>query len=372
MRCLTIHFRAWTPAAVVCGESVSLQSTFRHFLLLAGLAGVGLLAGCSDRGRTQIRIVGSSTVYPFTTAVAEQFKRSRPQFPAPIVESTGTGGGIKLLCSGVGQQFPDLADASRRIKPGELAECIRNGVRGLVEIQIGLDGVVIAQSRSADFPSLSERDVYLALAANPFGQGLNQARLWSDVNPALPAIRIEVIGPPPTSGTRDSFDTLFMTRGCETEPSMLVLKQRYEARFKDICSRIREDGIYVQGGENDNLIVQKIAANPNLLGVFGFSYLEANSDRIKDVPLNGVAATYDNISTFRYPASRALYLYVKPQHERAVRGMREFLAEFARDSTWGRRGYLAKRGLVASPDTVRARNAAIARDLTPLDPAALG
>ncbi len=372
MQLFGVHFRAGTSTAVVCGESVSLQSSFRHLLLLAVFAGAVLLAGCSDRGRTQIRIVGSSTVYPFTTAVAEQFKRTWPQFPAPIVESTGTGGGLKLLCSGVGQQFPDLADASRRIKASELAECARNGVSRLVEIQIGLDGVVIAQSRSADFPSLGERDVYLALAANPFGRGVNRARLWSDVNPALPAIRIEVIGPPPTSGTRDSFDMLFMTKGCETEPSMQALKRSDEARFKDICSRIREDGVFVQGGENDNLIVQKIAANPNLLGVFGFSYLEQNSDRIKDVLLNGVAATYDNISTFRYPASRALYLYLKPQHERAVRGMREFLAEFARDSTWGRRGYLAKRGLVASPDAVRARNAAIARDLTPLDPAVLG
>jgi phosphate transport system substrate-binding protein len=339
-------------------------------LVLALVAGVALSA-CSDGSRTQIRIVGSSTVYPFTTAVAEQFKRAWPQYPAPIVESTGTGGGIKLLCAGVGQQYPDLADASRRIKASELAECARNGVKSVVEIQIGLDGLVIAQSRGANFPSLSERDVYLALAAQPFGRGPNQARLWSDVNPALPSIRIEVIGPPPTSGTRDSFDTLFMTKGCETEPAMQALKARDETQFTMVCSRIREDGAYMEGGENDNLIVQKIAANPNLLGVFGFSYLEENSDKIKDVPLNGVAATYDNISNFRYPASRALYLYVKPQHERAVRGLRAFLAEYAHESTWGRQGYLARRGLVASPDADRMRNASIAHELTPLDPAAI-
>jgi phosphate transport system substrate-binding protein len=330
-----------------------------------------LLAACSGGSRTQIRIVGSSTVYPFTTAVAEQFKRTWPQFPAPIVESTGTGGGLKLLCAGVGQQFPDIADASRRIKPGEIADCTKHGVKGIIEIQIGLDGLVIAQGRNADFPSLSERDVYRALAANPFGRGPNRARLWADVNPALPATRIEVIGPPPTSGTRDSFDELFMLRGCETEPAMLALKARDDVQFKTICSRIREDGAYIEGGENDNLIVQKIAANPNMLGVFGFSYLEENSDKIRDVPLNGITATYDNIAAGRYQASRPLFLYIKMQHVRAVRGMTEFLAEFARDSTWGRRGYLAKRGLVASPDAVRARNAMIARTLAPLDPATL-
>lgn len=339
------------------------------FLLAALLP--GMLAACSGSSRTQIRIVGSSTVYPFTTAVAEQFKRRWPQFPAPVVESTGTGGGLKLLCAGVGQQFPDIADASRRIKASEIADCARHGVTGIIEIQIGLDGLVIAQARGADFPSLSERDVYRALAADPFGRGPNRARLWSDVNPALPATRIEVIGPPPTSGTRDSFDELFMVRGCATEPAMQALKLQDEAKFKTVCSRVREDGAYIEGGENDNLIVQKIGANPNMLGVFGFSYLEENSDRIRDVPVNGNAATYDNIATGRYPASRPLYIYIKPQHVRAVRGMAEFLAEFARDSTWGRRGYLAGRGLVAAPDAVRARNAAIARSLTPLDPATL-
>lgn len=329
------------------------------------------LAACSGSSRTQIRIVGSSTVYPFTTAVAEQFKRAWPRYQAPFVESTGTGGGIKLLCSGVGQQYPDIANASRRIKKSEVEDCAKHGVVGIVEIQIGLDGLVIAQARRGNFVGVSERDVYRALAADPFGKGPNRARLWSEINPALPATRIAVIGPPPTSGTRDSFNELYMTKGCETEPAMMAMKKSDENRFKTICSRVREDGMFIEGGENDNLIVQKLAANPNTLGVFGYSFLEENLDKVKDVPLNGVPATYENISSFKYPAARAMFIYVKAQHVQAVRGLREFLGEFTKESTWGRGGYLSRRGLVASPDDVRARNAAIAANLTPLDPATL-
>lgn len=336
-----------------------------------GLAVLAVLAGCSGGTRTQIRIVGSSTVYPFTTAVAEQFKRKWPQFPAPIVESTGTGGGIKLMCAGLGTQFPDAANASRRIKASEIADCRAHGVKGLIELQVGIDGLVIAQARSADFPGLSERDVYLALAANPFGKGPNTARLWSDVNPALPAMPIEVIGPPPTSGTRDSFNELYMLKGCNSEPAMKALKKQDEAAHKQICERIREDGAFVEGGENDNLIVQKISANPRALGVFGYSFMEENSDRVKDVPLNGVRASYDNIAGGEFPASRPLYLYVKVQHVPAVRGMREFLAEFARDSTWGRKGYLARKGLVAAPEPVRQQGEAVARNLTAMDEASV-
>lgn len=340
-------------------------------MMLVACAAAAVVAGCTGSTRTQIRIVGSSTVYPFTTAVAEQFKRAWPQYAAPIVESTGTGGGIKLLCAGVGQQFPDIANASRRIKKSEVDDCVKHGVKGLIEVQIGLDGLVVAQARRANFPGMSERDIYLALAADPFGRGPNRARTWADVNPALPPIKIEVIGPPPTSGTRDSFNELFMIKGCESEPAMMALKKSDENRFKTICSRVREDGPYVEGGENDNLIVQKINANPNALGIFGFSFLEENRDRVKDVAINGVDATYDNISSFRYPASRGLFFYVKAQHVRAVRGMAEFLDEFTKEATWGPGGYLSRRGLVASPPEVRAKNAAAARDLVPLDPATL-
>lgn len=346
----------------------------RHRLTLKAAAGAGVVAmlagtlvACSGGSRTQIRIVGSSTVYPFTTAVAEQFKRKWQEFPAPIVESTGTGGGIKLMCAGLGAQFPDAANASRRIKKSEIEDCASHGVKGLIEIQVGIDGLVIAQAREANFPSLTERDVYLALAANPFGKGPNRARTWKDVNPALPDIRIEVIGPPPTSGTRDSFNELYMAKGCTTEPAMKDLKKSDEAAYKQICEKVREDGAYVEGGENDNLIVQKIAANPQALGVFGFSFMEENADRVKDVPLSGVTATYENIAGGQFPASRPLYLYVKVQHVPAVRGMREFLAEYARESTWGREGYLARKGLVAAPEPIRRAGEAIARDLTPLD-----
>jgi phosphate transport system substrate-binding protein len=340
----------------------------RCFGVVTALA---LLAGCSGDSRSQIRIVGSSTVYPFTAAVAEQFKRTWPQFDAPIVEATGTGGGIKLLCAGVGQQYPDIANASRRIKASELADCARHGVTGIIEIQIGLDGLVVAQSRRGNFPGVTERDLYRALAADPFGRGPNRARTWADVNPALPATPILVIGPPPTSGTRDSFDELYLIKGCETEPAMRALKRADEARYRTICSKLREDGPFIEGGENDNLIVQKIAANPLAIGIFGYSFLEENLDRLRDVPLGGVEATYENIASFRYPASRPLYLYVKAQHVRAVRGLAEFLGEYSKDSAWGRRGYLSRRGLVASPDAARAANAAIAANLSPLDPATL-
>ena len=327
----------------------------------------GLLAACSGGSRTQIRIVGSSTVYPFTTAVAEQFKRKWSEFPAPIVESTGTGGGIKLMCAGLGAQFPDAANASRRIKKSEVEDCAKHGVKGLIELQVGIDGLVIAQSRAANFPSLTERDVYLALAANPFGKGPNRARTWRQVNPALPDIRIEVIGPPPTSGTRDSFNELYMLKGCNTEPAMKDLKKSDEAAHKKICEKVREDGAYVEGGENDNLIVQKVSANPQALGIFGYSFMEENSDRVKDVPLGGVVASYDG----QFPASRPLYLYVKAQHVPAVRGMREFLAEYARESTWGREGYLARKGLVAAPEPIRRAGEATARALTLMDESGL-
>ncbi len=339
--------------------------------LMTASAAVALIAGATAaEARTQIRIVGSSTVYPFTTAVAEQFKRTYPQFPAPVVESTGTGGGLKLFCGGVGEQFPDMANASRRIKASEVSACKANGVTGIIELQVGLDGIAIAQGRSAQGYSLSEVDIYKALAANPYGKK-NVAKTWKDVNPKLPATKIEVLGPPPTSGTRDAFAELIMEKGCEANPAMKALKKSDEAKYKNICTKVREDGPYVEAGENDNLIVQKLAANPNALGIFGYSYLEENTDKIKGVPLQGVPATYDNIASFKYPASRPLYVYVKAQHMRAIRGMREFLAEYTKETTWGKGGYLAKRGLVSSPDAVRAKMRQVASAGTLLDPAAV-
>lgn len=317
--------------------------------------------------RTQLRIVGSSTLYPFVTAIAEQFKRANPQFPGPIVESTGTGGGIKLFCSGIGERFPDVANASRRIKASEVADCRKNGVTDIIEVQLGLDGLAVAQGRAGRFPGMTEAEIYRALAANPYGRK-QTAQLWSDIDPAFPKIRIEVLGPPPTSGTRDAFNELYMEKGCDANPAMKALKARYADRHQQICTTLREDGAFVEAGENDNLIVQKLAGNSNLLGIFGYSYLEENLDKVKGLPISGVAVTYENIASFEFPASRPLYVYVKAQHMRAVRGMQEFLIEMSRESTWGRRGYLARRGLVASPDAVRAENARAAREPVLLDP----
>ncbi len=339
--------------------------------LMTASAAVALIAGATAAdARTQIRIVGSSTVYPFTTAVAEQFKRKFPQFQAPVVESTGTGGGMKLFCAGIGEQHPDIENASRRIKASEVTLCKANGVTQIAEIQVGLDGIAFAHSRKSAEYNLTPTEIYKALAATPFGKP-NTYKTWKDINPKLPATKIEVFGPPPTSGTRDALTELLLTAGCKTNAGVAAMEKTNSDKFKAICTKIREDGGYVEAGENDNLIVQKLAANPNAVGIFGYSYLEENADKIVGLTINGVEPTYDNISSFKYAASRPLYIYVKLQHVRAIRGMKEFLAEYAKESTWGKGGYLAQRGLVAAPDAVRSKSAAIATNLTPLDLASI-
>jgi phosphate transport system substrate-binding protein len=328
-----------------------------------------LLGGCSE-ARTQIRVVGSSTVFPFTTAVAENFHRNYEEFMPPIVEATGTGGGIKLFCAGLGSRYPDVANASRRMKTGELEDCMANGAREVVEVKVGIDGVVLAQGKRGERLDLRLRDVYAALAAEPFGKS-QRARYWSDVNPALPRIRIEVIGPPPTSGTRDAFNELYMVAGCKTDPAMVALEEADEDRFRTVCNKVREDGAYVEAGENDNLIVQKLGANPVAVGILGFSFLERNLDTLRDVPIDGVQASYETISDFTYPAARPLYIYVKAQHVRAIRGLREFLDEYTSDRAWGPGGYLQRRGLVPSPAETRTENRARAERLVTLTPADL-
>jgi phosphate transport system substrate-binding protein len=319
-----------------------------------------------------VRIVGSSTVYPFATAVAETFKRVYPAAATPIVESTGTGGGIKLFCSGVGAAYPDIATASRRIKPSEVKDCRGNGVTEIVEVQVGVDGIVLAESREAPEVALDLKDVYRALAATAPEGGENRVRDWRQVDSTETSRRIEVLGPPPTSGTRDAFNELVMEGGCKAYPHLKALKDSDEDAYKARCTKVREDGPYVEAGENDNLLVQKLVANPNAFGVFGWSYLEENADKVKGVALGGVPPTYDNIASFRYPASRPLYIYVKAQHVRAKPAIRGYLAEFTKEAAWGPKGYLRRRGLIAAPTEVRARNAAAAANLTPLDPATLG
>lgn len=331
-----------------------------------------MLASCSNMGggasRDQIRIVGSSTVYPFTTAVAEQFARRQTEFKAPIVESTGTGAGMKLFCEGVGARFPDIENASRRIKKSELDTCHENGVRDIVEIQIGIDGIVMAESKRGGAMTLTPADVYKALAADPYGKP-QTAQLWSDVNPSLPAVQIQVYGPPPTSGTRDAFAELILQKGCEADPAMKALKKSDPDREATLCTKVREDGRYVESGENDNLIVQKLVANPDAIGIFGYSFLEENMDRVRGIPMNGVVPTYESIADYSYPGARPLYIYVKGQHLNVVPGLRELVTEYADD--WGRGGYLSRRGLIVAPPKVAEKNREAALAFTPLDPASV-
>lgn len=314
------------------------------------LAACGQQSGGGAQGQ-QIQIVGSSTVYPFTTAVAEQFQRTNPGMSA-IVESTGTGAGLKLFCAGVGDQHPDMANASRRIKESEFQDCAKNGVKQVVEVPVGIDGLALIEGKSGANMSLTVRDVYAALAANPFGKP-NTAKTWKDVNPALPAVAIQVYGPPPTSGTRDSFAELILEKGCDSDPAMKALKASDSDKHKDLCTKIREDGAYVEAGENDNLLVQKVAANPGAIGVLGYSFLEENNDKVRGIPLGGIAPTAETISNLTYPGARQIYLYAKGEHLNVIPGMREFLAEYAK--AWSKGGYLERRGLIPSPADVQAK-----------------
>jgi phosphate transport system substrate-binding protein len=320
--------------------------------------------------RRNIRVVGSSTVYPFTKAVAERFARANPGVPSPIVESTGTGGGAKLFCGGVGAGHPDILNASRRIKLSEFRLCAANGVTQITEIQVGLDGLSLATSKGGPLKNVSLRDVYVAIAKTPFGKP-NTAKTWKDVNGALPATPIRVYGPPTTSGTRSSLEDLILEPACSANPAMAAMKKTNEAKYKQICLGLREDGGYINAGENDNLIVQKLEGNPGTIGIFGYSYLEENAARLSGVAINGVAPNAATISSFKYPGARALYIYVKNAHLKAIPGIRQFAAEYAKESTWGPRGYLIQYGLLASPDASRKRAAAFATTMTPMNAAGL-
>ncbi len=339
------------------------------FLKPLGLAATAVMAlGISTQAdaRTQMRAVGSSTVYPFAKIVAERIARANPRLGTPIIESTGTGAGMKLFCAGVGERFPDVENASRRMKASEAKLCASNGVKAITEIQVGLDGVTLATAKGSPLANVSQRDVYLALAKTPYGKP-NRAKTWKDVNGSLPAIPIRVYGPPPTSGTRDALGELLMTPPCEANPSMAALKKSDENKFKAICTGVREDGAYIQAGENDNLIVQKIEANPGTIGIFGYSYLEENADKLKGIAVNGVTPTYDSISSFKYPGARPLYIYIKNAHANAIPAVRAYAAEFTKESAFGPKGYLKGSGLIVSPNGVRARAQQAARTLSPLN-----
>jgi len=330
---------------------------------LGALALTACGGGTGGETRDSIRAVGSSTVYPFAKAVAEALARSNPDIPSPIIESTGTGGGMNLFCKGVGFEHPDITNASRRMKLSEFEDCQANGVTDITEIQVGLDGIAFATAKGGITMSLTPEIVYKALAAKPFGKE-QTAKTWADVDASLPAQPILVYGPPSTSGTRDALKELILEAGCKTDPAMKELKETNEDEFKQVCTEVRSDGAYVDSGEQDNLIVQKIESNPQSIGVFGYSYLEENADKVQGLTMNGVEPTYANISSFTYPGARPLFIYVKDAHLDVVPGLREFVAEWTK--SWGRDGPLAKIGLVVNPDDVMAKSAKAATEFTKL------
>ena len=343
----------------------------RLIVLTSALSAVTLLAGCGgaqNASREQIRAVGSSTVYPFAKTVADSFTTANAAFKSPIIESTGTGAGMKLFCAGVGVQFPDIENASRRMKKSEYDECAKNGVKDVVEIQVGLDGIAFTEAKGGLGLALTQLDVYKALAANPFGKP-NTAKTWKDVNPAYPASPILVYGPPSTSGTRDALKELILMKGCDTDPAMKALKDSDKDKHDKICGEVRSDGAYVDSGENDNLIVQKLEANPKAVGIFGFSYLEENADKLTGLTMSGVTPTYASIADFSYPGARPLYIYVKAAHLSAIKGLKEYVAAWA--ASWGKGGLLAKAGMVVSPDEVQKASTATATSMTLLDPSVL-
>ena len=337
------------------------------------VAATAMLAACGGNGSSggagqQIKIVGSSTVYPFTKAVAEEFQRASAG-TSVIVESTGTGAGIKLFCSGVGSEFPDIVNASRPMKKSEYDACQAAGVKTVIEVPIGIDGLTLIEANSAQPMNLTLADIYKAIAANPFGKGPNTAQTWKDVNPSLPATRIRVLGPPPTSGTRDSLAELYLTKGCESDPAMKELKKTDEDKHKDVCTKVREDRVFVEAGENDNLLVQKVAADPGTLGVLGYSYLEENADKVRPVRIGGVAPTEQTISDLSYPGARKLYIYVKGEHMRAKPRIRDLVAAYSK--AWAKGGSLERLGLVPFGGADASAANAQASSLTPLDPATL-
>ena len=324
----------------------------------------------AQAGRDYVYVVGSSTVYPFATVVAERFGRGSP-YKTPKIESTGSGGGFKLFCDGIGVDYPDVSNSSRRIKPSELAACDANGVDEIVEVKVGYDGIVFANSLESPEISLTHADIYYALARQVPGERegelvLNPNRYWSDVNPALPELRIEVLGPPPTSGTRDELVEQAMERGCNTVPWILSLRDTDPDRHASICQTVREDGVFIEAGENDNLIVQKLEANPRALGIFGFSFLDQNMAKVKGAAVEGVEPSFEAIADGSYPVSRPLYFYVKRAHVDVIPGLRAFLRELTSDRAWGEEGYLSERGLIPMPAAERRQVALDVRDLVPM------
>ena len=343
--------------------------TLTRILGLAAAASVAMAA--SAQARDQIRIVGSSTVFPFSTTVAEQFGKTT-NFKTPVVESTGSGGGLKLFCAGVGVQHPDITNASRRIKASEVELCAKNGVSKITEVKIGFDGIVLANAKSAPQMKLTLKQLFLALAkdvpANADGSELkpNPYKMWSDIDASLPNKKIEVLGPPPTSGTRDAFVELAMEGGCKQFSAIKSIRKSQKQKYKAVCHGIREDGAFVEAGENDVLIIQKLVANPNAFGIFGFSFLDSNADKVQGSVVNGTVPEFDSIASGKYPVSRSMFFYVKNAHVGVVPGIKEYVSEFTADKAWGPDGYLADKGLIPLPDADRKKVANDAQTFAPL------
>ena len=321
----------------------------------------------AQQARDQIRVVGSSTVFPFTSAVAEQFARGG-QFRAPIVESIGTGAGFRAFCAGVGVTHPDISNASRRITAAEFNSCRQNGVTDIVELKIGFDGIVMATRRGSPQIPFTREQIWRGLAREVPVNGQwvrNPHQTWNQVDPSLPNVAIEAMGPPPTSGTRDSFNELVLLAGCANVPEIRAISDATERNRR--CQQIREDGKFIEAGENDNLIVQRLATGtPGAFGIFGYSFLDQNRDRIEGKAVDGVAPTFENIASGRYPISRSMYVYMKKAHVGVIPGLREFMTEYASERAVGQRGYLASRGLITLPQADREAQRANLQGLTNL------
>lgn len=343
----------------------------KKILALSAAFAASAISMSANAQRDHISIVGSSTVYPFSTVVAERFGRAT-NFATPKVESTGSGGGLKLFCSGVGSSTPDITNASRAIKSSEVELCAKNGIKDIVEVMVGYDGIVLANTKAAQQFSLTRREIFLALAKNipnPNGSETlvdNPYTSWDQINPSLPKAKIEVLGPPPTSGTRDAFAELALEGGCKTFPFIKAMKKQDKKKYKAVCHAVREDGAYVEAGENDNLIVQKLVANPTALGVFGFSFLEQNSDKVQGSLIDGKLPTFDAISDGTYPVSRSLFFYVKKAHVGVIPGIEEYLAEFTSEKAMGEYGYLAEKGMIPMSDKERNKVLSTVKNLTTL------
>ncbi len=333
----------------------------KKVLTATALAGMMMAVAGAAQARDQIRIVGSSTVFPFSTTVAETFGKTTG-FKTPVVESTGSGGGMKLFCAGVGVEHPDITNASRRIKASEYEKCTKNGV-SITEVKIGFDGIVLANSKQSDRLTLTKKQIFMALAKQVPVDGKlvdNPYQKWSDIDSSLPNSKIEVLGPPPTSGTRDAFVELAMEGGAKKFESLKALRKSDKKAFTTVAHTLREDGAYIEAGENDNLIIQKLEANPQALGVFGFSFLDQNADKVQGSIVDGAEPTFENIAAGDYGVSRSLYFYVKKEHVGSVPGIQEFVNAFTNEDAWGDEGYLADKGLIPLPaaDREQVKNSA--------------